>query len=460
MKYTISQNADCGSYVCTSRYTFGEGKIQAMFIVGFSILYLLRDIAGMVFPDIVFSGLCALAFVFANLETSFGIYIFTTTLTVPHNEIAIFYLVGVLLRMFLEKRSKINITLLVLTIGCLFLQMIDMMLFSPLNTSAFVYDYVVRMLPIVFPLLWFSVKLSPAAFKKALMCYVVGVLLGGTVTLILTGNDVGWDVLLEGTDSIRLGVTNEQMTEGMQTTYNANQLATMFTLSATISLLFMDQRWIPKALGYGIIAYSLLIILLTRSRSGMFTFLFAAMVYYWILIFRRKKVLQGIVALLALIIVVLVVINAFPGLLDGLLDRFVDQDDMTNGRADLFDLYISAWSADIWCLLFGYGIGSYSNVVDIFNVPHNSIADILISWGLVGFCLVITILGMLFKSGKKDVTKDNLILGSLPATIAIISSFAGQYLTVGFPHTRLCFLLLSINAFLLNNQVSLKPLED
>ena len=48
-------------------------KLQILFIAVFSLLYIARDIGGIGFPDIVFSGFCAVAFLVADVGTTLGL---------------------------------------------------------------------------------------------------------------------------------------------------------------------------------------------------------------------------------------------------------------------------------------------------------------------------------------------------------------------------------------------------
>lgn len=460
MKKIVLRYAGGGGDPRRGAIVFGEGSIQVVWILLFSLLYLLRDLAGVGFPDIVFSGLCAVIFFLVDTGTALGLYIFTTALTVPHNEIAIFYVIIMLVKLYMERKWHFQVPLFLATIGILILQLLNMILFSELALAEFAYDYVVRMLPMLLPLFWYSAEFSRKALRNAMLCYVVGVVIGGTVVLILTGNDLGWEALLQGQGMARLGITTTETTINMQTTYNANQLAGMFDVVSAIVLIFMDKKWMPKIIGWLLIGYSFFIILLTRSRMGLLALVLALLIYYWIVIFRKKKPLQGIVMFVVALGVIGVVIQLFPEILQGALSRFINQEDITGGRSELFALYMSAWSDNLWSLLFGYGIGSYQNVVDIWDVPHNSISDILICWGLIGFVLVVITLYTLFRYGKKGVDKKWRLLAFLPAIIALAASMAGQYLTTGSPHVRLCFLLLAAKVLSENFDERLSAGED
>ena len=427
-------------------FTWSKGIPQIFWIGLFSVFYLMRDLLGIAFPDLVFTGICGLAFLLTDVGTSLGIFIFTTALTVPHVEIRFVYLIILVAKLALYGRLEMRAGMLLLTLGILLLQMVDILLYSVGSLYSEVYSYGVNMLTLILPLFWYGAEFSAKDYQRALLCYVAGVMLGGTVALLLTANSTGWDVLLSGKYNTRLGIT-ENVTETMQTTYNANQLAGMFAIAAAIILVTMDYKRMPKLLALPLVGYALFIVVMTRSRTGLLLMGLIVLVYYWVTVFRRKKFWAGLWILLAMILLAVVVFNVFPGAAQAILNRFTNQDDITNGRADLFGLYLNAWSEDAWCFLFGYGIGSYSNVVDIWQAPHNMITDILICWGLLGLILILSILVAQYKKGIKRIDKKMRLLALLPAIIAVVASMAGQYLTTGYPHMRLCFLLLAAKAF-------------
>ncbi len=422
-----------------------QEKQQMIFILLFSVFYLLRDLAGVAFPDILFSGLCALGFLMMDKGTCLGVYMFTTTLTVPHNEIILVYIILLLAKMLLAGRTRMNGKMVIMTIGMLLLQFVNMTLYSTSSVGGALYDYVTRMLIIIVPLFWYDADYSAEDFRSALMCYAAGVMLGGTVTMIITADLITWDTLLKGTGDYRLGYTYN-MGEGMQTTYNANQLAVMFAIAIAILLQRMDDKRMSKLIGFALVGYSMFLVVLTRSRTGLLTIAMIILIYYFVLVVRRGKIFAGVLLLGALVAIVLMVMKIMPDVVERVINRFVDQEDISNGRTELFIGYIKAWISSPWCFFFGYGIRLGAQQADVGSTPHNAIADILISWGLIGMILVCGVAGMCLNRGIKNINKKERIMALLPAIVALIASMAGQYLDTSYPHPRLCFLFLAAKA--------------
>ncbi len=429
-----------------------QGRQQMIFILLFAVLYLFRDLGGSNIPDSVFTVYCAIAFILADIGTCLGMYMFTTALTVPNNEIIIVYLGIIFAKMFFSGIMRVNGRILMLNLGLLVLQLINVTLFSHSEVGTVFYDYATKMLPIILPMIWYNDEYTAEDYRSALMCYLAGVLLGGTVTMILTAERISWDVLLKGTGGKRLGKTYNTE-DGMQTTYNANQLAIMFVVAEAIIMQSLDQKRISKLLGIPLLGYSLFLIVLTRSRTGLLVTGLAVALYFFVMVVRRKRIFGGIVLLGVVGLLVFTVVKFFPGIVDAALGRFIDQEDITNGRVDLFVFYIEKWLENPWSFLFGYGIGSFFDELGTNASPHNAFTDILISWGLVGFFLVGVILFMCGKKGVKNVNKKTHMIALLPAIVAMICTLAGQYLTTKIPHMRICFLLLAAKACISENSV-------
>lgn len=421
---------------------------QVFWLLLLGVAYLLRDIVMLPMPDIVFTGLCGMAFLFLSTGSAMGIYMFTSALTVPDFEIRIVYL-AVLLAKFWLKNKKFRASVLLLVLGMALLELTNIMLFSNQQIMGVLYKAVMRLTYFVLPLFWVSEDFSPEDYRRTLLCYVAGVILGGSVILYMSVDAVGWRGLLEDAN-MRLGMntTDSYVTQSqIQTGYNANQLGGMFAIVISIAIAMMDQKYITKIFGVLLGAFSVFVVVLTKSRTAVLLVLGIVAVYYFYMLFRRKKMMSGMLFLLAALVLTYGVVVCFPWVVDGLISRFMDKDNLTGGRSELFVEYIEAWLDNLWVFLFGYGIVSYPETVGIPIVPHNILTDIAISWGLTGILFVVCTWGILYEWSCRGSKKDTRLLAYLPALTAFAAGLAGQYLSTGFPHMRLCFLLLAAKAF-------------
>lgn len=427
------------------RMKTGSGLHLVLWVAVFSAFYMLRDVVGVGLPDVVLTGICGMAFLLLEPGASLGMYIFTTALTVPHNEIRIIYVLLTGLKLIRVGGLRLHAGTLILTLGCMLLQLIDSALFSDLGFVALIYDFVTRMLVFVLPLIWYAINPSPKHYRRAMLCYLSGVLLGGTIALILASRTDGFIKLLTGARFVRLGRVTEEVATGMRTTYNANQLGSMLAIAIAILLAYLDRGRLPKLPAFAMIAYALLLIMMTKSRTGLLTAIGAFVLYYWVAVIRKRRVRQGLFIFAAMVLVVTVVVALIPEVVTAVTNRFVNQEDITNGRTDLLVVALREWISSPWCFLLGFGIGSHMNVIDpgIPFVPHSIITDILLCWGLAGLVLVAGIAWLMYRRNRRSIRRSDVVLAYLPAIVALVVALAGQYLTTGYPHMRLCFLLLA-----------------
>ena len=54
---------------------------------------------------------------------------------------------------------------------------------------------------------------------------------------------------------------------------------------------------------------------------------------------------------------------------------------------------------------------------------------------------------MMYRRNRRSVSRQEVLLAYLPAIVAAVISLAGQYTTAGWPHMRLCLLLLAARGF-------------
>ena len=75
---------------------------QILWLLLLSAAYLLRDVVKIPMPDILFTGLCGMAFLFLSTGSAMGVYMFTSALTVPDFEIRLVYLAILLVKFWLR----------------------------------------------------------------------------------------------------------------------------------------------------------------------------------------------------------------------------------------------------------------------------------------------------------------------------------------------------------------------
>ena len=103
----------------------------------------------------------------------------------------------------------------------------------------------------------------------------------------------------------------------------------------------------------------------------------------------KLKLLGGIT--LALLVMVLTLYTMFPDLLEYYINRFLVED-ITTGRDKLMIVYNDFILSQPSVLLFGIGLQNFGDrLIEYYrvaeNVPHNSIQELVIAWGLPGVFL-------------------------------------------------------------------------
>lgn len=162
--------------------------------------------------------------------------------------------------------------------------------------------------------------------------------------------------------------------------------------------------------------------------------------------FRKKMRLLLMLALIAAV-ALLLLSWLFPELLGYYIKRF-QVDDITTGRDVLMIDYHRFISDNPRVMFFGVGLQDYGTKLTVLyrvsnNVPHNSIQEIVVAWGLPGLLLIILLCLTLYRrSGKYS--GGNKLLNQIPFLIIIAKSMAGQLLTSYYTVLALSYAYLSL----------------
>ena len=239
------------------------------------------------------------------------------------------------------------------------------------------------------------------------------------------------DVFLSG--YYRFGVIEDtELTYAIS--YNANELGYICNLSIIGLLLRVKiekRNWIDMGLIGALIFFGLL----TLSRT--FILCLALLILMYIFAFEKDiaKITRGLFSVVIIGALILLILNfTVPFVIENLVARFND-DDVTNGRSDLFLLYGSFVSSSPSNLLFGVGLQDTLNKVSkldpmIFGVPHNGTEELIVSWGMPGLLLFLYFIVMIISEAKK-VLKKHRFANYMPLIMILIVAQAGQLITSG-----------------------------
>ena len=163
---------------------------------------------------------------------------------------------------------------------------------------------------------------------------------------------------------------------------------------------------------------------------------------------NTRKKMKLIFALCVLVVVAVILMSwLFPMAMEYFIGRF-QVEDITTGRADLMRMYHEYITDHFNVMFFGVGLNDFSNrIVDVYsaawNVPHNSIQEIILVWGIPGLLMMgLLLLVVLLKS--KTHNRRLCLLNFIPLIIILVKSLAGQLLTSGYTLLALSFAYLSL----------------
>lgn len=188
--------------------------------------------------------------------------------------------------------------------------------------------------------------------------------------------------------------------------------------------------------------------ILTSSR----TFLICMLLMFFLHIVTQKgDIFQRVRIIVMLTILGVLAWSAlnwlFPSVLEYYFGRF-QYSDITSGRTQLIVQYQEFIFSHIWTLLFGMGVSNLSDkAVGIYNiannVPHNSIQEIILAWGIPGLLMIVLLISIMIMESKRY-SKKQILLNFIPLIVILTKSMAGQLLTSGYTMLALAFAYLSL----------------
>lgn len=194
----------------------------------------------------------------------------------------------------------------------------------------------------------------------------------------------------------------------------------------------------------------MIICALTASR----TYLICLALMITLLIFAQKGSLDQKIRFVCMIILLLLTVIVllliwFPDTLMYFISRFFVKD-ITTGRLDLMGIYHEYIVGNPIVFLFGIGLQDFvgrltQSLMVAQNVPHNSIQELIIAWGLPGVILFAAlILTMIVVSRKQG--KQQSLINYVPLMIILFKGMAGQMLNSAYTMLAFSYAYLSLCA--------------
>ena len=240
------------------------------------------------------------------------------------------------------------------------------------------------------------------------------------------------------------GIQNVEISGGQ---INSNSLGIIAVLAST-GLMQLRAMKVSKKSDMIIMCIILVLAALGTSR----TYLACLAMMIILLIFSEKG---GLVNKLRLITALFLAVGAavaamaliFPDTFEYFVSRFSVKD-ITTGRDSLMVQYHAFIVNNPLVMFFGIGLQDFGDrlIYDYMvadNVPHNSVQEIIVIWGIPGLLLFAA---QLFSMYRVSIRKNsNLsLINWIPLIIIIFKGMAGQTITSGYTMLALAFAYLSL----------------
>ena len=257
----------------------------------------------------------------------------------------------------------------------------------------------------------------------------------------------------------RLGALSESSMDRLQITGGIVQTNSLGVICVIITSALILLRMSGKGKKSDIFIMLTLLIFGTFTASR--TFLACLSLMIFLLILSRKgaktKLKYIAIAVLALLIIFVIFSLFFPDQLEYYISRFFVED-ITTGRDDLMVSYNEFITENPFVMFFGVGLQNFGDkLVNQYriagNVPHNSIQEIVVVWGVEGLLLIIILIFTLIYIAKKRNPSVKL-LNYIPLIIVLFKSVAGQLLTSNYTILALGFAYLVMIQNLNNNVIN------
>ena len=243
----------------------------------------------------------------------------------------------------------------------------------------------------------------------------------------------------------RLGLmSDEEMLIGGAINPNALGIVNVLCMTTLMQLRIVGDK---KKSDMVLLVLLMLFGILTLSR----TFLVCLLAMFAFLVFgqedlRKSLRIVGGGIIIAFVVIAIIAI-LFPEVIISFVERFLEED-ITTGRVDIMKDYDKFIFSDIKILFFGIGATDLSEkAVNKFSissyVPHNSIQEVLVAWGIPGLVMLTAFVVMIIFEAKKRRNKNSL-LNYAPMAIILLKSMAGQLLTSGYTMIALTLAYLSL----------------
>lgn len=269
------------------------------------------------------------------------------------------------------------------------------------------------------------------------------------------------------TMGIRFGNTHAVFkTEEMMISFNQNMLA--FLCITTIWISYFLYKFEGKALHLTTFFVATIQGVMTQSRAFILAFVLTLGLLVFAFSENIKKAIQAIIAWVTVIVAAGIVLFEY---LESYIESFILRfkvSDITGGRTTIMGEYFDAFFEDPSNLLFGVGLQDYFEKYGLEAAAHNSLQEILVTWGFVGLFFVLVLFFVILKMVKYKNPQVKLIQYA-PFLIYILLTQSAQgfsdragllRLMVTYSVMMVTFQKITTNTFLPDTESDLESLDE
>jgi len=227
---------------------------------------------------------------------------------------------------------------------------------------------------------------------------------------------------------------------------NILSVQTVFILSCA-SVLLMKNNKVMSFFSYTVVVVvSMAICLICGSRNGflLLLILFASMI---VLNLNDKRLVRSIAILVTIIFLITIALNTsfvqmYISGIQHRLDLLEQSGNVSNGRFDIWNEYLSVFGNNLW--LWFFGLGTYSNY-GLTQMAHNMFLEDISSYGIIGMLILASVYARVFFTVYKiNMSLRNYggrprLFGIIPFTIPLIGGLTLHSMT-SLPNTMMLYL--------------------
>ena len=416
-------------------------RITIIVMLMISLLILVRDIAGVSMSRYVFIGL---AFILFALTKKKDIFCFMAFITPLCSGISYTYITIVALLFLIVKHQKLNLNYLG---GCCIFSILLVELLSAFMGEFSLPEYVRFAGVLCLAYGRMIDKGDDYDDEGMIRCFLAGLIVA---MMSIWGQMLGTysfsTILTLGDRALRFGNTREALDiteEGMRIFFNPNGLGNLCIIALLFCLILGYQK--RKIIYYVLFLLFSFQGLMTQSRAFIIVYVLVVVAFFILVSKNLKSVIRGsLIAGFITIAAYFIGNKFFASYIDAIYLRF-HVIDITNGRTSLLGEYFNKWLQSTWRVFFGSGLQNYPEKYGMQLASHNSVQEILITWGIIGFIFVVLLIGVVLITAKLK-RPSMMMIQMIPFLAYLVLTMSGQ----GFSDTSgLLRLMVSYSAMML-----------